>query len=119
MAKSAKDVIRFNALQRCLFSNSTRYNLSEEAAMITPDLHPYYGRIQRRDEPPPLWSRGADVRFREATAARRVLGLDPRLPDSHPMRRPAVDVAFRRLAEAAISRWANKVDDAWLAKDLA
>ena len=62
-------------------------------------LCPHHGRLQRRDEPPPLRRRRAAFGGRAAGAAWRVLGLDPRHLDPHPVGRPAMDVALRRLAE--------------------
>ena len=44
---------------------------------------------------------------RTSAGTRGVLGLDPRHPDLHLVGRPAVDVAFRRLAEAEYSNQAK------------
>jgi hypothetical protein len=50
------------------------------------------------------------------SAARSVLGLDPRHPDAHPVGRPAVDVTFRQLAEADHSNQRERGHDRGLAQ---
>src|SRR5579862_3009358 len=107
-------------------------------------LCPHHGRLQRRDEPAALRRRGTTVRHRSATAARRVLGLDPRHSDPYSVGdrqwmsrfdnwpKPAAPIAqsaamiedfaelhaAREEADAGISAWAAKVDEAWLGEDM-
>jgi uncharacterized damage-inducible protein DinB len=112
--------------------------------MITPAYIRTMAALQCRDESPALRRHGAALGCRASGSARGILGLDPRhlthilwgdqqwmsrfdawpkpttpIQESAQMIEDfAVLGAGREKADTDISRWAAKVDEAWLAEDL-